>query len=46
MHFSKITDILGYHNFWRPVNFADMLEILQLLAAKRRILQFFTNIEE
>jgi hypothetical protein len=20
-----------YHNFWRPVNFADMLEILQVL---------------
>ncbi len=26
-----------YHNFWRPVNVADMLEIAQVLAAQKRL---------
>jgi len=24
MHFAKIADMQKYHNFWKPVNFADI----------------------
>jgi hypothetical protein len=30
MKFVKIADMPKYHNFWRPVNFADMLEVSKL----------------
>ena len=35
--FDQSTDMQKYHNFWRPVNFADMLEQPQLLELQKNL---------